>query len=152
MWAVRQSPYHNPDGLSEVLETFRKSALASGVFDSNEMAQMNGLNVTSFLKFHLWPIPQFQKWNERKNGNQSPYAFVNRYSRPNPDNDFIDLDALTRNVVMNMFRELNRDHDFDEEFDRQWKRDWLKRWWYGVKQKLFPIRPSDPQMNTPTQS
>ena len=51
------------------------------------------------MALHLKSIPEFNLWNERKNGNKAPYSFVSRYSQPHPDNDFIDLDALTRNVA-----------------------------------------------------
>ena len=51
-------------------------------------------------------IPEFLAWNERKNGNQLEYKFLDRYSKDdNPDDDFIDLDALIRNVANSIIRE-----------------------------------------------
>lgn len=37
-------------------------------------------------------------WGERKNGREGN-GFVSRYDQPEPDDDFIDLDALARNVT-----------------------------------------------------
>lgn len=143
MWAVRQSPYHNPDGLNDVISQFNIAATCR--FDKAGKAQMTRQEVKSLLKEFLWPIPQFQKWNERKNGNQAPYGFCSRYDQPSPDNDFIDLDALTGNVVRELFRELDRDFDFDQDFDRRWKRGAFGRWLTGVRYKLFPTQPSTPE-------
>jgi len=45
-------------------------------------------------------------WNERKNGNKAEFQFITHYSiDKNPDDDFIDLDALIRNVANSIIRE-----------------------------------------------
>jgi hypothetical protein len=141
MWAVRQSPYHSPEGLLSVLDQFRASV--RHFFDENEMRKMSQAELDSMLKGHLMTIPQFQLWNERKNGNQSPYGFVDRYSKTNPDNDFIDLGALTRNVRMDLFKEVSRNEDFDADFDQRWRRGWFMRFVRSWKYRLFPIKPCD---------
>jgi hypothetical protein len=110
MWAVRQSPYHCPDYLLEVLSEFRTRS--SVVFDKNDMSKQNRAGVRDIITRYLFTIPEVQAWNERKNGNKSPSAFVDRYSRPTPDDDFIDLDALRNNVVRGLFKELEDDEIF----------------------------------------
>lgn len=142
MWAVRQSPYHSPDGILEVLNAFRLNA--APLFDKHDMAQMSRPDVEKLLKDSLLRIPEFQKWNERRNGDQRPFGFCSRYDHPSPDDDFINLGALIRNVAMDLFRELDRDYEFDQQFDKEWRRGWLKRWWFGFKQRLFPMTPATP--------
>ena len=92
-WAVRQSPYHRPDNLEVVLD--KMNELIKDIVDYPEVDEQ----ILKVLISRLKQIPEFVAWNERKNGNQSAYAFVDRYSEIEPDNDFIDLDALIRNVV-----------------------------------------------------
>lgn len=103
MWAVRQSPYHCPDKLAEVISAFRQRQLF--FFDKSEMANFSRSNIRAAYET-LKSIPEFEAWNERKNGNKSPFGFVDRYSKPNPDNDFIDLDALIGNATRSLWNEL----------------------------------------------
>lgn len=131
MWAVRQSPYHCPEGLREVLLEFRARITRDGLnFDSNEMAQLSFRNVKALLNFHLLPIPKFQAWNKRKNGNPAPYGFCSRYGKPEPDNDFIDLDALTGNVARSVIEECRKDYESDHPCYSLWQKlrfKWLLR-------------------------
>lgn len=56
----------------------------------------------------LLPMREFQRWNERKNGNRAPFNFGSRFDDPikqDPDDDFIDLDALVRNVAIGVAAE-----------------------------------------------
>lgn len=105
MWATRQSPYHAPDGLTEVLREFYHLALNRRMtedwcIESWPCILATRENLRSVVEECLLDIPQVRQWNERKNGNQSPFQFVSRYDgHRNPDDDFIDLDALRMNVV-----------------------------------------------------
>jgi hypothetical protein len=97
--ATRQSPYNAPEGLVEVLIEF-KQRIKDYTFDNQDdfiSADRSFLN--NLLKKELLTIPQVEKWNERKNGNKSPFGFCSAYDKPNPDNDFIDLDALVMNIT-----------------------------------------------------
>lgn len=107
MWAVRQSPYHNPEKLDVVLPKFRE--ILKPYFDKNEMAKMTKSQIESAFRDSLMTIPEFTTWNERKNGNKSPFGFVSQYDKPSPDNDFIDLDALIRNCTVSLWKELETD-------------------------------------------
>lgn len=106
MWATRQSPYLSPDKLTEVLRDFQFKVCQDSAFETHLGCGWLKLDVQSpashlrnILKEHLLCIPEVSAWNKRKNGNQSPYSFVSRYDKPNPDNDFIDLDALIGNIA-----------------------------------------------------
>ena len=102
-WSVEQSPYHRPDNLELVLDKlhqrvkniFRKFPLGFAEFDHR--------GLINFVHDQLFGIPEYMAWNERKNGNQAPYGFTSRYEKgDDPDNDFIDLDALEMNVVRSL--------------------------------------------------
>jgi len=99
-WAVQQSPYHRPDNLEVVLDKFDK--IIAGVPDYPKLSYGEIKELLDELK----EIPEVALWNERKNGDKSEYKFVDRYSKEeNPDDDFIDLDALIRNVANSIVRE-----------------------------------------------
>lgn len=108
MWAVRQSPYDAPDGLTGVVEQFIANAYP--IFSSGPgftrtktrdgMADVTREQVRTLLRECLFPIAQFQKWNERRNGDKNPLQFTSSFDGVrDPNADFIDLDALEMNVV-----------------------------------------------------
>jgi hypothetical protein len=134
MWAVRQSPYHNPEHLGNVLENFRWSVRDQ--FDCNDMRKMDRKDLRKMLE-RLYEIPFFRAWNERKNGNQAPYQFVSRYDgHRNPDNDFIDLSALTGNVVRSVFLDADREHQEDCRFQSKWR-----EWWSILRNRICAPKP-----------
>lgn len=95
--AVMQSPYHRPDNLEIVLDKLHE--LTKGEFEHYARGFEDWRDAEDWLRGYLLQIPEFVAWNKRKNGNKAPYGFVSAYDQPDPDNDFIDLDALIRNVV-----------------------------------------------------
>lgn len=103
-WAVMQSPYHRPENLEVVIDKFHESIKAH--FENEYCIKfIDSRSLEKFIEEHLLKIPEFVGWNERKNGNKSPYSFISRYDQPNPDDDFIDLGALTRNVANDITRD-----------------------------------------------
>lgn len=106
-WGIRQSPYHKPDNLEVVLdkvhqntgEFFEKADLGFiGFTDEN--------SVREFVHEALKEIPEWLAWNDRKNGNDAPMKFTSRYdTKGNPDDDFIDLDAMIQNIALEVVLE-----------------------------------------------
>ena len=101
MWAVRQSPYPVPDGLEAALRKFQDAAaplftIAPGYKGGMRAFKTRG-EINSLLEEHLFPIPEVAAWNNRKNGREG-MGIASRYGGPEPDDDFIDLYALTQNV------------------------------------------------------
>jgi len=131
MWATRQSPYLSPDGLTETLKTFKSNALLHGYERFGECVWLpcTQKELDHVLKCDLLTIPQVMAWNERKNGNQAPYGFCSRYDQPHPDNDFIDLDALTRNIIRSCIQEVQADWSIHRNHER-WT---LHRWWNNFR-------------------
>ena len=105
-YAISQSPYAYPENLEIVLskfnssidEDFNKAPLR--VFEWSNFEEL-----VNYLSSHLGKIPEYVAWNDRKNGRESEFAFTSAYdSDTNPDDDFIDLDALERNVASEIER------------------------------------------------
>ena len=106
-WAVRQSPYHRPDNLEVVLDKFNEI-----IKEVPQYPTMTYRQIKEMLQ-GLKTIPDFMLWNERKNGRQGmgisaaghhddgSITFYNAKA----DDDFIDLDALIRNVANSIVRE-----------------------------------------------
>lgn len=107
-YAVSQSPYHRPDDLERVLdELYDKtgiifSAAPMGVAKFKSTEELRDVYEQSLAGFKWYEL-----WNDRKNGNDAPFQFTSRYEdgSTNPDDDFIDLDALIGNVVRELERE-----------------------------------------------
>jgi hypothetical protein len=106
-YAVSQSPYHRPDNLELVLDKLNE--LISPPFDKAPLGIgdfSDFVSLEAFLQRMCAKIPEFVEWNDRKNGNDAPMHFTSRYDKDdNPDDDFIDLDALLRNVASEVERE-----------------------------------------------
>lgn len=100
-WAIRQSPYAFPENLLEVLGAFGVSLKPD--FKDEPLGFKEFENEDELLKYlhsKLVVIDSYWTWNERKNGNDAPFQFTSRYDTgSDPDNDFIDLDALEQNIV-----------------------------------------------------
>lgn len=107
MCAVRQSPYPGgPGDLTLVLQTLERSIRPDFTTAGIMKKFRDWRDLEAYLSPKLRAIGEYMAWNERKNGNPAPFQFVTRYDAPgDPDNDFIDLGALERNVVMAIERE-----------------------------------------------
>lgn len=121
-------PYPVPENLetvcSKLYETLYKAAEANyNLPVTHEYAPIKFRDVnhlTNVLRNYLRDIPEYKAWNERKNGNQSPLSFTSAYDGPkDPDDDFIDMDALERNVATLLAQHSRLDRNFDELFNQE---------------------------------
>lgn len=104
--AVSQSPYAVPAGLAEVLEAFQAAATPDFLdFHGVRMRQFGPRELEDYLRRVLLPLPQVQAWNEPRSHHGHQVVFRSAFSRPAPDDDFIDLDALVRNIAALTLRE-----------------------------------------------
>jgi hypothetical protein len=109
-WAVQQSPYASgPSDLGVVLDevTRRFNVLAAEEMMQTKFIRLsfNAGAVDAWLQKLLFDIPQVNGWNERRNGRQGWGAVSMHWPMPEPDDDFIDLHALTRNIAFSLLAE-----------------------------------------------
>lgn len=102
-WVVRQSPYDAPD-ISNALNGFNE--YISKIFpDSESVHTFSYDELSSFISEEEFKkVPQILELNNRKNGRDG-MGFCDRYCKPHPDDDFIDLGALARNIFYSLCRE-----------------------------------------------
>jgi hypothetical protein len=110
MWVCRQSPYRSVGGVDAVT-----SALA--VYALNEPSSSGGdatwfgpheCRMREFAcegDLRRWLVaaismhPQMTVWNTPRNNSNRSFVFASAHHAPSPDNDFIDISALLRNVA-----------------------------------------------------
>lgn len=101
---VVQSPYDTPD-IAGALKSFDEY-LGAKFTKSDRPEKFTYTELQSFINEDVFEsIPEIEKLNHRKNGNNNKYGFCSRYDQPDPDDDFIDLGALARNVFYMLLRE-----------------------------------------------
>lgn len=108
MWVCRQHPFHSVEGVDSACSKLREAAEAYGFHpDILPMRQFTDCwEVEEFLWKVLNDSPETIAWNSRKNGNDSPIGFVSSYDRVAPENDFIDISALFRNVAQQAWKDV----------------------------------------------
>ena len=100
-WVHSQSPYDTPDttpaikAFADYVESFMGELVKQ--FSYEEVSSL----ITEDI---LESMPDIAILNERKNGREG-MGFSSRYGQPTPDDDFIDLGALARNVFYMILRE-----------------------------------------------
>lgn len=104
-WAIQQSPYIMPHNLEDAIcdltialeEIWKKEESTAG------MLEFNYYQMYELIKKMIYSISSITKWNEPRIKHNKQHVFVTRYSNIEPDDDFIDLDALCRNVTNDLF-------------------------------------------------
>ena len=106
-WAINQSPYIFPENFEKVITAFADH-LEPYFTKENSIAGMRWftlLDLETFIEANLKTIPEFLEWNDRKNGREG-MGFSSRDSGiPDPDDDFIDLHALYRNICHDLYND-----------------------------------------------
>jgi len=91
--AVRQTPYPVPPDLVAAIEE-----LTGEISDLEEYFYTCCRDLQYLVRVSFDECPTIQAWNIPKKGKHQT-VFVSRFDTPNPDYDFIDLDALARNIA-----------------------------------------------------
>ena len=97
-WAVKQSPYLCPDNLQQALEEFTLAIPYDRDVFADSIFETSCEWLIPFVRGLFEACPSILAWNEPKFGKHR-VAFSSRYDSPKPDYDFIDLDALARNIA-----------------------------------------------------
>jgi len=121
-WAIRQSPYHMPEHLMEVVG-YLDACLRRGVtWNSDDWAELSLCQVNKLLHDILMDkgVTYFDAWNVPKKGTHKT-KFTSAHDDPqDPDYDFIDLHALLRNVCLDIRDERRRSDEFNAQFEKEW--------------------------------
>ena len=115
--AIKQSPYERPANLEAALDAVSKKIDELKLFASDRKQSYDSYNsftckeLQEIIGAIVHIVPEVAIWNvtkvEQDNGITSPddpnrsvkMSFVSRFSITDADKDFIDLDALSRNVI-----------------------------------------------------
>lgn len=101
-WVVSQSPYDTPD-IQKPLQAF--SIYINIIFKEDLPVKFTYQELFDFIsEKELEKIPEILELNNRKNGREG-MGFTSRYDKPAPDDDFIDLGALSRNICTSLIRD-----------------------------------------------
>jgi len=120
-YAISQSPYACPDNLADVIK-YLDACLEKEVDWNRGMMELSLSDISKLLYDILYEqdFIYFDNWNKSKKGNID-IQFTSRYSdKPDPDYDFIDLDALLGNVCLDIRMERRASDKFDEEFEKKY--------------------------------
>jgi hypothetical protein len=125
-WAVRQSPYGCPDGLESVVRYLDACLKTAVAWDGVGFAELSLCDINRVCWEILGDFAPFQAWNKAKEGGEEGVfgeetVFVSAFGPPpDPDHDFIDLDALLHNVCIDIRTKRRVDDEFDRKFEAEY--------------------------------
>ena len=122
-YAVSQSPYPCPDNLGKVINYLDACLEKEVDWGNHGMVELSLRDISKLLYDILYEqgFTYFDDWNKSKKG-KVEIQFTSRYSgKPDPDYDFIDLDALLHNVCLDIREERRASDKFHEEFEKEYK-------------------------------
>jgi hypothetical protein len=123
--AVALSPYDVPVGLETALQKLA-DATREYFYGGNKFSQMHGIRddvarqwLVETLERLVEVIPEVAAWSVRRNGRDGMgfSSMMDLYCPRNPDDDFVDLGALSRNVAVGLFRSYDEQRRRDAEWD-----------------------------------
>ncbi len=119
-WVCRQHPFHSVAGVDEVNALITADSHSDEWFGPSDCRMRRFEDwraVEKWLRSVVDGHPQLQLWNEPKSGHANTLVFSSRYGGPRPEDDFIDIDALLRNVALYSWRESEADAEQDTRID-----------------------------------
>ena len=103
-WVVRQSPYDTPD-ITKPLQAFNTYVTAERFTSCTQVERFTYDELYTFINEDVFEqIPEIEALNNRKNGRDG-IGLCSKHGQPDPDDDFIDLGALARNIFFSLCRE-----------------------------------------------
>lgn len=104
MWAVRQSPYLLPESLEDGIKEFNECFVFKKKIGNDEFTETTYRDFKEKITDTISNSDKISSWNIAKMG-RGPVV-VSCYSYPKADYDFIDLDALARNIAQSVWAEI----------------------------------------------
>ena len=119
-WAVKQSPYLFPKGLENVIRYLHACLVLKADKAGMMYLSLNEISKMLYEILYEQGVEDFDNWNKSKNPTPA-IVFSSRYdNKPNPDDDFIDLDALLHNVCLSFREEWRAFDKFNKEFEEKY--------------------------------
>lgn len=105
IWAIRQHPYGRPEGLFDLCDvlTEKSAAWPDGVASLHMWEVAGSREIELWLRDALNDHPVLSAWNTPRSGHAQQFVTVSRYGGPQPEHDFIDIDALLGNVARSVW-------------------------------------------------
>lgn len=116
--AVRLSPYAFPDDLEKVIG-YLDACLDKHFKTKIDMAELSLLDIKAMYRDYVLELPSVNKWNERKNGKEGNSVSCRYSSKPDPDDDFIDLGALIHNACLLIRDDRRAFKAFNDKFEKE---------------------------------
>jgi hypothetical protein len=104
MWAVRQSPYPEPEELVNGIEEFNEYLIPSGMAGREDFVETTYTELRDNIRNAITNSDIITSWGVAKKGADS--VFISAHSEQKPDHDYISLDALARNIAQSVWLEL----------------------------------------------
>ena len=107
LWAIRQHPSGRPEGLFDVTDTITTAAQdwPEGVPSLRMFYVDCWQDIENWLEKTLKDHPVLAQWNTPRNGHTTQTLPLSLYFSPQAEHDFIDIDALLRNVALSVWRD-----------------------------------------------
>jgi len=123
--ACRLSPYGCPDNLNEICGYLNATIHRYFSWDKHHMIEASLCEINKALYDILYEqgISQFDAWNEPKREPSQEERILN-YDDRDPNTNFMDLDALFRNVCLDIRMERRANRVFDRNFQADWEATW----------------------------
>ena len=122
-WAIRQSGYHCPSHLEQVVSYLSACLIKEvGWEEQHYIAELSLCDINKLLYDILYEqgVSYFDDWNKpKKEWRETDYDCLGEAERNDPDYGYIDLDALLRNVCLDIRDEKRRDDEFDKRFEEE---------------------------------
>jgi hypothetical protein len=109
-WAVRQHPYGRPEGLFDVTDliTAQARAWSEGIPTLSMWRVYAWREIEDWLRTVLKDHPILAAWNTPKSEHTMAIVATSIYWGLKPEHDFIDIDALLRNVARSTWHGVER--------------------------------------------
>lgn len=112
MWAVRQSPYRMPENLDKGIKEFNEGLVFKKNLGDEELIETTYYDLEGKISDVISNSGIISSWNIAKR-RRGP-VIASGFSYPKSDYDFIDLDALARNIAQSVWLEVCYDDGFFE--------------------------------------
>lgn len=122
MWVARQHPFHSVEGVDAVGSLISADCRGEDWFGPDDCRMRrfaSWRSVEGWLRSVIGGSEWLTQWNTPRSGHSTPVVFVSRSSGPERADDFIDIDALIRNIALHAWRESEAEAESNKRIDAE---------------------------------